>query len=67
MPHDRPLAATPSTVVRRVTEDQMDSFRDVRDNLNDCIKAMRRNLDEYEDHLAKVAAQVVTERSTGTE
>jgi hypothetical protein len=41
----------------------MDSFRDVRDNLNDCIKAMRRNLDEYEDHLAKVAAQVVTERT----
>ena len=61
--HNRPLAATPSTVVRRVTEDQMDALRDVRDNLSDCLKAARRNLDELDDYLAKVSAQVVSERT----
>ena len=61
--HDRPLAATPSTVVRRVTEEQMDGLRDVRDNLTDCIKAMRRNINELEDHLALISAQVTTGRT----
>ena len=63
MPHDRPLAATPTHVVRRVTEDQIDGLRDVRDNLSDCLKAARRNLDELDDYLAKISAQVVTERT----
>ena len=61
--HDRPLAATPSTVTRRVTEEQMDGLRDVRDNLTDCIKAMRRNINELEDHLALISAQVTTGRT----
>jgi len=53
----------PSTVVRRVTEDQMDGLRDARDNIGDCVKALRRNLDELDDYLALVSAQVVSERT----
>lgn len=63
MSHDRPLAVMPSTVVRRVTEEQMDGLRDARDNMADCLKAARRNLDELDDYLAAVSAQVVTERT----
>lgn len=63
MPHDRPLAATPSSVTRHVTEEQMDGLRDVRDNLTDCLKAARRNLDEFDDYLAMVSAQVVNGRT----
>ena len=62
MDHNRPLQATPTTIVRRVTEDQMHDLRETRDNLAECIKAARRNLDELDDHIAKIAAQVVAER-----
>ena len=61
--HDRPLTATPSTTVRRVTQEQMDALRDARDNIADCLKAARRNLDELDDCLATVQAQVVSERT----
>ena len=55
---DRPLAAMPSTTVRRVTEEQLDGLRDARDNLNDCLKAARRNAEELDDLIAKIATQV---------
>ena len=60
---NRPLKALPDAVVRRVTEEQMNALRDTRDNLEDCIKATRRNLNELDDQIAKISAQVVTERT----
>ena len=62
MAHNRPLQAMPDSVVRRVTEEQMNALRETRDNLEDCVKATRRNLNELDDQIAKIAAQVVTER-----
>jgi ElaB/YqjD/DUF883 family membrane-anchored ribosome-binding protein len=53
----------PDSVVRRVTEEQMNALRETRDNLEDCVKATRRNLNELDDQIAKIAAQVVTERT----
>ena len=55
---DRPIAATPDTVVRRVTQEQLDGLRDVRDNLTDCLKAAKRNAEELGDLIAKIATQV---------
>ena len=63
MGRNRPLQALPSTVTRRVSADQMDGLRDVRDNINDCLKVLRRNLNDLEDHLALISAQVTTERT----
>ena len=55
---NRPLAAIPDTVVRRVTQEQLDALRETRDNLNDCLKAARRNAEELDDLIAKIATQV---------
>ena len=56
--HSRPLAATPSEVARRVTQEQLEALREARDNLTDCLKAARRNTEEIDDLIAKIATQV---------
>lgn len=63
MPHDRPLAAAPDAIVRRVTEDQMKTLRQARDNLREVQRCLGANLDDVEDAIAQMSAQVVTERT----
>lgn len=60
---DRPLAATPDTTVRRVTEDQMKTLRQARDNLIEVQRCLRSNLEDVEDVIAEMGRQVVTERT----
>ena len=60
---DRPLRATADATVRRVTEDQMKTLRQARDNLLDVHRCLRSNLDDIEDVIAEMGRQVVTERT----
>ena len=61
--HDRPLTVTPDAIVRRITEDQMAALRESRDNLRACVGVLRGQVEELDDCLAKIAAQVVSERT----
>jgi hypothetical protein len=60
---DRPLQATPDTTIRRVTEDQMKTLRQARDNLEEVQRCLRGNLEDIADVLTEMGRQVVTERT----
>ena len=60
---DRPLAATPDTTVRRVTDDQIKTLRQARDNLIEVQRCLRSNLEDIEDVISEMGRQVVTERT----
>ena len=60
---DRPLQATPDATIRRVTEDQMKTLRQVRDNLVAVSHCLRSNLEDVEDVIGEIGRQVMTQRA----